>query len=77
LPLAPDVPYTGGVTAPTPHVDVCTPDGQVYHLIGRAARWVLWLCLHMDKVNRLERGELVLGFRGELGTYRLTEAGEM
>lgn len=59
------------------HVDVITPDGQVTHLTGRAARFVLWLCQNMEKVNRVERGELVLGFRGDLGTYRLTEAGEM
>lgn len=62
---------------PIPRVDVLTPDGQVYRLTERAARLVLWLCKHAEKVNKPERGELVLGFRGELGTYRLTEAGEM
>lgn len=62
---------------PAPRIDVIAPDGQVTHLTGRAARLVLWLCRNMEKVNKPERGELVLGFRGELGTYRLTEAGEL
>jgi hypothetical protein len=62
--------------APPLRADVVCSDGQTYHVTGRAAAMVLWLCQKAAQIEAAGKGEVVLSFAGEQITPRLLEVFE-
>lgn len=49
------------MTKTLPQVDVIHYN-TIYHLTGRLAAWVIFLCQHMEEINALRRGRAEVRF---------------
>jgi hypothetical protein len=65
-------------TPPAPPLcaDVVGSDGQTFHVSGRAAAMVLWICHKAAQIDAAGKGEVVFSFAGEQITPRLLEVFE-
>jgi hypothetical protein len=60
------------VAPASPHLDVILPDGQVYHLAGRAARMVVWIARQAATIEMQNKGRLDFSFAGTSVVPELT-----
>ena len=58
---------------PPLRADVVFGNGETFHVSGRVARLILWLCRNAPRIASPPKGEVVFSFRAEQASCRLAE----